>query len=69
MVTKAEIANLNFISTNDALPETNGGTTRVYIKRSNGSVTRGMFFINGTKPEFAGYGTEITDAVAWAYRW
>lgn len=68
MVTKVEIANLNFISVNEKLPTTGGETVRVYIKRSNGKVTRGMFYINGRKPTFAGYGTEVIDVIEWAYR-
>ena len=62
-----EKENLIFTDVTERLPETNGSQVRVYIKKSNGSISKGMFYINGRKPTFASYGSEVFDAVAWAY--
>ena len=35
---------------------------------NNGRRTKGFFYMNGTKPTFAAYGSEITDKViGWEY--
>ena len=61
-----EKENLIFTDVAERLPETKGSQVRVYIKKSNGSISKGMFYINGRKPTFASYGSEVLDAVAWA---
>ena len=58
---------LVFTNVSERLPDCNGSQVRVYIKKSNGSTSKGMFYMNGTKPTFASYGSEIQDVIAWAY--
>ena len=58
---------LVFTNVSDRLPDCNGSQVMVYIKKSNGSISKGMFYMNGTKPTFASYGSEIQDVIAWAY--
>ena len=62
-----EKENLIFTDVTERLPDCKGSQVRVYIKKSNGSISKGMFYINGRKPTFASYGSEVLDAVAWAY--
>ena len=64
---KMEKENLIFTDVTERLPETNGSQVKVYIKKSTGSTSKGMFYMNGTKPTFASYGSEIQDVIAWAY--
>lgn len=63
-----KLGDLVFYSVNEALPEYTGGAALVYMKRSDGRVTKGMFYMNGNKPTFAAYGSEITNVIAWRYR-
>ena len=60
---------MDFVFTNvsERLPDCKGSQAIVYIKKSNGSTSKGMFYMNGTKPTFASYGSEIQDVIAWAY--
>ena len=58
---------LVFTNVSERLPDCKGSQVRVYIKKSNGSISKGMFFMNGTKPTFASYGSEVQDVIAWAY--
>ena len=58
---------LVFTNVSERLPDCKGSQVRVYIKKSNGSTSKGMFFMNGTKPTFASYGSEIQYVIAWAY--
>lgn len=58
---------LVFTNVSERLPDCNGSQVMVYIKKSNGSTSKGMFYMNGTKPTFASYGSEIQDVIAWAY--
>ena len=60
---------MDFVFTNvsERLPDCKGSQVRVHIKKSNGSTSKGMFYMNGTKPTFASYGSEIQDVIAWAY--
>ena len=58
---------LVFTNVYERLPDCKDSPVRVYIKKSNGSTSKGMFFMNGTKPTFASYGSEIQDVIAWAY--
>ena len=58
---------LIFTNVYERLPDCNGSQVRVYIKKSNGRTSKGMFYMNGTKPTFASYGSEIQDVIAWAY--
>ena len=58
---------LVFTNVSERLPDCKGSQVRVYIKKSNGSTSKGMFYMNGTKPTFASYGSEIQDVIAWAY--
>lgn len=62
-----EKENLIFTDVTERLPETNGSQVKVYIKKSNGSISKGMFYMNGRTPTFASYGSQILDVVAWAY--
>ena len=56
---------IQFTPVNEALPERQAF---VYIKRNDGTVTKGMFYMNGRKPTFAAYGSEVVGVLAWAYR-
>lgn len=67
-IKQEENKNINFISVKEALPETNGNVAFVYMKRSGGKIMGGMFYMNGRKPVFAAYGSQINDVIAWAYR-
>lgn len=58
---------LFFTNVSERLPDCKGSQVRVYIKKSNGSTSKGMFYMNGKKPTFASYGSEIQDVIAWAY--
>lgn len=58
---------LIFTNVSERLPDCKGSQVRVYIKKSNGSITKGMFYINGKTPTFASYGSTIKDVVGWAY--
>ena len=58
---------LVFTNVYERLPDCKGSQVRVYIKKSNGSASKGMFYMNGTKPIFSSYGSEIQDVIAWAY--
>ena len=58
---------LVFTNVSDRLPDCNGSQVMVYINKSNGSISKGMFYMNGTKPTFASYGSEIQNVIAWAY--
>ena len=58
---------LVFTNVSERLPYCKGSQVRVYIKKSNGRTSKGMFYMNGTKPTFASYGSEIQDVIAWAY--
>ena len=60
---------MDFVFTNvsERLPDCKGSQVRVYIKKSNGSTSKCMFYMNGTKPTFASYGSEIQNVIAWAY--
>ena len=58
---------LVFTNVSERLPDCKGSQVRVYIKKSNGSTSKGMFYMNGTKPTFASYGSEIQDVIAWEY--
>ena len=58
---------LIFTDVSERLPEINGSQVRVYIKKSNGSISKGMFYVNGRTPTFASYGSQVFDVVAWAY--
>lgn len=58
---------LVFTNVSERLPDCKGSQVRVYIKKSNGSTSKGMFYMNGTKPTFASYGSEIQNVIAWAY--
>ena len=58
---------LVFTNVSERLPDCKGSQVRVYIKKSNGSTTKGMFYMNGTKPTFASYGSEIQNVIVWAY--
>ena len=58
---------LVFTNVSERLPDCKDSPVRVYIKKSNGSVSKGMFYMNGTRPEFASYGSEVQDVIAWAY--
>ena len=58
---------LIFADVSERLPETKGSQVKVYIKQSNGSISKGMFYMNGRTPTFASYGSQILDVVAWAY--
>ena len=62
-----EKENLIFTDVTERLPETKGSQVRVYIKKSDGSISKGMFYINGRTPTFASYGSQVFDVVAWAY--
>lgn len=66
-MTYEEIAELKFTPIGEALPETHG-TAFVYMKFRDGRIRKGMFYINGTEPTFASYGSRMTDVIAWAYR-
>ena len=58
---------LVFTNVSERLPDCKGSQVRVYIKKSNGRTSKGMFYMNGTKPTFASYGSEIQNVIAWAY--
>lgn len=58
---------LVFTNVSERLPDCKGSQVMVYIKKSNGSTSKGMFYMNGTKPTFASYGSEIQNVIAWAY--
>ena len=58
---------LVFTNVSERLPDCKGSQVMVYIKKFNGSTSKGMFYMNGTKPTFASYGSEIQDVIAWAY--
>ena len=58
---------LVFTNVSERLPDCKGSQERVYIKKYNGSTSKGMFYMNGTKPTFASYGSEIQNVIAWAY--
>ena len=58
---------LVFTNVSERLPDCKCSQVMVYIKKSNGSTTKGMFYMNGTKPTFASYGSEIQNVIAWAY--
>lgn len=58
---------LVFTNVSERLPDCKGSKVRVYIKKYNGSISKGMFYMNGTKPTFASYGSEIQNVIAWAY--
>ena len=58
---------LVFTNVSERLPDCKGSQVMVYIKKSNGRTSKGMFYMNGTKPTFASYGSEIQDVIAWAY--
>ena len=58
---------LVFTNVSERLPDCKGSQVMVYIKKYNGSTSKGMFYMNGTKPTFASYGSEIQNAIAWAY--
>lgn len=62
-----EFENLVFTKVCDELPDTKGSFARVYIKTETGRIKKGMFYMNGKKPTFASYGSEVKDVVAWAY--
>ena len=62
-----EKENLIFTDVTERLPETKGSQARVYIKKSNGGISTGMFYMNGRTPTFASYGSQILDVVAWAH--
>ena len=59
--------NLVFTNVSERLPDCKGSQVRVYIKKHNGITLKGMFYMNGTKPTFASYGSEIQTVIAWAY--
>ena len=63
-----ELENIKFVSVEDALPETNGNQAFVYMKKRDGSITRGMFYMNGRQARFASYGSNVDGVIAWAYR-
>lgn len=63
-----ELENIKFVSVEDALPETNGNQAFVYMKKSDGSITRGMFYMNGRQASFASYGSKVDGVIAWAYK-
>ena len=65
---REETENIKFVSVKEALPETNGNQAFVYMKRSGGRILGGMFYMNGRKPVFAAWGSQINDVIAWAYR-
>lgn len=58
---------LVFTNVSERLPDCKGSQVMVYIKKYNGSISKGMFYMNGTKPTFASYGSEIQNVIAWAY--
>ena len=58
---------LVFTNVFERLPDCKGSQVMVYIKKSNGRTSKGMFYMNGAKPTFASYGSEIQDVIAWAY--
>lgn len=58
---------LIFTDVSERLPDCKGSQVMVYIKKPNGSITRGMFYVNGRTPTFASYGSQVFDVVAWAY--
>ena len=58
---------LVFTNVSERLPDCKGSQVRVYIKKSNGSISKGMFYMNGRTPTFASYGSQIFGVVAWAY--
>ena len=58
---------LVFTNVSERLPDCKGSQVMVYIKKSNGRTSKGMFYMNGSKPTFASYGSEIQDVIAWAY--
>ena len=58
---------LVFTNVFERLPDCKGSQVMVYIKKYNGSTSKGMFYMNGTKPTFASYGSEIKNVIAWAY--
>ena len=58
---------LVFTNVSERLPDCKGSQVMVYIKKYNGSTSKGMFYMNGTKPTFASYGSEIQNVIAWAY--
>jgi hypothetical protein len=58
---------MEFISVKKALPEYSNNQARVYIKCSDGRITKGMFYYNGGEPVFASYGSRITNVTEWAY--
>lgn len=62
-----EKENLIFTDVSERLPDCKGSQVRVYIKKSNGSISKGMFYINGRTPTFASYGSQVFDVIAWAY--
>ena len=62
-----EKENLIFTDASERLPDCKGSQVRVYIKKSNGNISKGMFYINGKTPTFASYGSQVFDVVAWAY--
>lgn len=62
-----EKENLIFADVSERLPEYKGSSVRVYIKKSDGSISKGMFYWNGRTPTFASYGSQVFGVVAWAY--
>ena len=58
---------LVFTNVSERLPDCKGSQVMVYIKKYNGSTSKGMFYMNGTKPTFTSYGSEIPNVIAWAY--
>lgn len=64
---KPLITALKFMPVSEKLPETDGRQTRVYMQCSDGTITKGMFYMNGGKAIFAAYGSEVENVTAWAY--
>jgi hypothetical protein len=60
--------NIKFTSVKEALPKYHSNQARVYIKTADNRITKGMFYMNGGKPVFASYGTEVENVTEWAYQ-
>lgn len=58
---------LIFMDVSEGLPEYKGSAARVYIKKFDGGISKGMFYWNGRTPTFASYGSQVFGVVAWSY--
>lgn len=62
----------DWIDAKQKLPKVSENSVFVYIKYfgydGEEKITKGMFYINGKKPVFCAYGTEMRNVIAWQPR-